>query len=162
MTSLHVGFSKMGRDVDYRNVFESAPGLYLVLRPDLTIVGVTDAYLRATMTKREEILGRGLFDVFPDNPDDPKATGVRNLKASLQRVLQTRAPDAMDVQKYDIRRPEQEGGAFEERFWSPTNSPVCDGSGEITYIIHRAEDVTELVRLRQAHSAQDEIKQRAR
>ncbi len=30
----------------------------------------------------------------------------------------------MPVQKYDIRRPEAEGGGFEERFWSPTNSPV--------------------------------------
>src|SRR5687767_8100521 len=100
----------MGEDVDYRNVFESAPGLYLVLRPDFTIVAVTDAYLRATMTKREEILGRGIFQVFPDNPNDPQASGVRNLNASLQRVLQNHAPDVMAVQKYDIRWPEEEGG----------------------------------------------------
>src|SRR2546428_7515922 len=32
-------------------------------------------------------LGRGIFDVFPDNPDDPAADGVRNLRASLERVL---------------------------------------------------------------------------
>ena len=145
----------MGGDVDYRNVFESAPGLYLVLRPDFTIVAVTDAYLHATKTRREEILGRGLFEVFPDNPDDPQATGVRNLNASLQRVLEKRAPDVMAVQKYDIRRPEAEGGGFEERFWSPTNSPVCDSRGEIIYIIHRVNDVTELVRLQQAQTAQD-------
>jgi len=148
--------------VDYRSVFESAPGLYLLLRTDFTIVAVTDAYLRATMTKREEILGRGLFDVFPDNPDDPHATGVRNLSASLQRVLEKRATDVMAVQKYDIRRPEEEGGGFEERYWSPANSPVFDANGDIAYIIHRVEDVTELVRLQQAQSAQEEIKQRAR
>jgi hypothetical protein len=46
-----------------------------------------DAYLRATMTVRDEILGRHILDVFPDNPDDPGATGVRNLGASLERVL---------------------------------------------------------------------------
>jgi len=28
-------------------------------------VEVNTAYLRATMTKREEIMGRGIFDVFP-------------------------------------------------------------------------------------------------
>lgn len=50
------------------------------------------------------------FNVFPDNPDDPKAEGVRNLPASLERVRQDRVADAMPVQKYDIRRPESEGG----------------------------------------------------
>ncbi len=71
---------------DFRALFESAPGLYLVLKPDLTIVAATDAYLRVAMTKREEILGRGIFDVFPDNPNDPTATGVSNLRSSLERV----------------------------------------------------------------------------
>src|SRR5919199_942283 len=134
---------------DFRNLFESAPGLYLVLTPQLNIVSVSDAYLRATMTKREEILGRNLFDVFPDNPDDPEATGVKNLRASLHRVLQNRVPDAMAVQKYDVRRPAADGGQFEERYWSPVNSPVFDGSDEVAYIIHRVEDVTDFVRLRQ-------------
>ena len=62
--------------------------LYLVLRPDLTIVAASDAYLKATMTRRPEILGRHIFDVFPDNPDDPQASGVRNLRASLDRLLE--------------------------------------------------------------------------
>src|SRR5690349_9282482 len=127
---------------DFRALFESAPGLYLVLTPELKIVAVSEAYLRATMTKREEILGRGLFDVFPDNPNDPAATGVQNLSASLGRVLQNRTPDRMAVQKYDIRRPESEGGGFEERYWSPINSPVFGQDGEVTLIIHCVEDVT--------------------
>src|SRR5687767_10324082 len=78
---------------DFRRLFESAPGLYLVLTPQLRIVAVSDAYLRATMTEREAILGRGLFEVFPDNPDDPAADGVRNLRASLDRVAQNRAAE---------------------------------------------------------------------
>src|ERR1700758_5179262 len=92
--------TKVSPAPDFRALFESAPGSYLALTPDLTIVAVSDAYVRATMTKREEILGRGLFEVFPDNPDDPNATGVSNLRASLERVLRDRAPDAMAVQKY--------------------------------------------------------------
>src|SRR5579871_6021732 len=139
---------------DFRVLFESGPGLYLVLTPDLRIAAVSDAYLKATMTDRTKVLGRGLFDVFPDNPEDPEATGVRNLTASLERVLRDRRPDAMAVQKYDIRRPEQEGGGFEERFWSPTNSPILDEAGNVLYIIHRAEDVTEFIRLRQAGQEQ--------
>jgi signal transduction histidine kinase len=133
---------------DFRALFEAAPGLYLVLTPDLTIVAVSDAYLRATMTRREDIVGRDLFDVFPDNPDDPAATGTRNLKASLDRVKRQLAPDVMAVQKYDIRRPAAEGGGFEERHWSPVNSPVLGANGKLAYIIHRVEDVTEFVRLK--------------
>jgi signal transduction histidine kinase/ActR/RegA family two-component response regulator len=101
------------------------------------------------MTRRDEILGRDIFDVFPDNPDDPAATGVSNLRASLERVRQRRAPDTMAVQKYDIRRPAEEGGGFEERHWSPVNSPVLDERRKLRYIIHRVEDVTEFVRLKE-------------
>src|SRR5258708_1163209 len=91
---------------DFRTLFEAAPGLYLVLRSDFTIVAASDAFLRATMTQREEILGRGIFEVFPDNPANPSATGVRNLQASLERVRDSNTADTMAVQKYDIRKPE--------------------------------------------------------
>jgi signal transduction histidine kinase len=140
---------------DFRRLFEAAPGLYLVLDPDLQILAVSDAYLEATMTRREDILGRGLFEVFPDNPDDPEATGAHNLRASLDRVLRSHRPDTMGVQKYDIRRPEEEGGGFEERYWSPRNLPVTDDAGRLRYIIHRVEDVTEFVRLQQLGSERE-------
>jgi signal transduction histidine kinase/CheY-like chemotaxis protein len=139
---------------DFRALFQSAPALYLVLTPDLTIVAVSDAYAAATMTRRDAILGRGLFEVFPDNPDDPAATGVRNLRASLERVVQHRVPDTMAVQKYDILRPASEGGGFEERYWNPVNTPVRGPAGELLYIIHRVEDVTEVVRLQRQGNEQ--------
>jgi two-component system, cell cycle sensor histidine kinase and response regulator CckA len=134
---------------DFRALFESAPGLYLVLTPSLQIVAASDAYLRATLTEREAIVGRGVFDVFPDNPDDPSADGVSNLRLSLARVLQRKVPDTMAVQKYDIRKPESEGGGFEERHWKPVNYPVLGVDKKVAYILHSAEDVTEVVRLKQ-------------
>lgn len=143
-------------------LFESAPGSYLVLSPGLDIIAASDAYLRSTMTTREGVLGRNIFDVFPDNPDDPGATGVANLSASLGRVLSRGAPDSMAVQKYDIRRPDVSGGGFEERFWSPVNSPVLSAAGEVVAIIHRVEDVTEFVRLRQRHQDQNDVNEALR
>ena len=147
---------------DFQALFQSTPGLYLVLAPDFTIKAVTDAYLHATMTNREDILGRGVFDVFPDNPNDPSATGVRNLHTSLQRVLQGKTSDAMAVQKYDIRKPESEGGGFEERYWSPVNSPVLGPTGEVLNIIHRVEDVTKFIRLKHQELAQEKITEELR
>src|SRR5688572_27509893 len=130
-------------ELDFRRLFESAPARYLVLSTDLTIVGVTNAYAQVTMQRRESMIGRALFDVFPDNPDDPGADGVHNLRASLDRVRRDKVADTMAIQKYDIRRPESEGGGFEERYWSPVNTPVLDDDGELRYIIHAVEDVTD-------------------
>ncbi len=131
-------------DLDFRLLFEESPDILLVLLPDApryTMVAATRARFRATHTS-PETLGKGLFEMFPDNPDDPEATGLSNLRASLDRVLETRAADTMAVQKYDIRRPD---GTFESRFWSPKNIPVLSATGEVTYVLHRVEDVTELI-----------------
>ncbi len=132
--------------MDYVTLFRSLPCLHLLLARDLTILDASDAYLRATMTVRDAIIGRPLFEVFPDNPDDLEATGTHNLRASLDRVLATGLTDVMAIQKYDIRQPE---GDFEERYWSPVNSPVLDSEGKILCIVHRVEDVTEFARLKQ-------------
>ena len=136
------------RPPDFRALFQSAPSCYLVLDPDLVIVAVSDAYLAATMTDRESLVGRHVFDAFPDNPDDPATEGVRNLKASLTRVLREKKGDAMSLQKYDIPLPPDEGGGFEERFWSPYNVPVPGPDGSVAYVIHQVLDVTAFVRQR--------------
>ncbi|EPG51161.1 histidine kinase A domain protein [Leptospira kirschneri serovar Cynopteri str. 3522 CT] len=142
---------------DYRLIFESLPGLYLILFPDLRIAAVSDSYLKATNTKRDEILGRGIFDVFPDNPSDPNADGVGNLYTSLSFVLKEKIPNTMAVQKYDVRRPESEGGGFEEKYWSPMNSPILNEKREVIFIVHRVEEVTEFVQLKNKGKEQNKI-----
>jgi signal transduction histidine kinase/CheY-like chemotaxis protein len=134
---------------DFQALFEASPASYLVLTPELQIAAVSDQYLAATMTRREDIVGRGVFEVFPDNPDDPDNTGARNLRASLDRVARTLLADSMPIQKYDVRRPDSAGGGFEEKFWSPHNSPVLGRDGELRYIIHQVQDITDFVRRQQ-------------
>jgi signal transduction histidine kinase len=149
----------MAESLDFKLLFESSPDILLVLLPDApryTMVAATDARLRATHTTRDDTLGRGLFEVFPDNPDDPGASGTSNLRASLDRVVATRAADTMAVQKYDIRGPD---GTFQAKYWSPRNIPVLDAAGGIAYILHRVEDVTELV---QASDLGQELRDRTR
>ncbi|MHA5048911.1 PP2C family protein-serine/threonine phosphatase [Streptomyces sp. SD15] len=130
--------------IDYEALFAATPSPYLVLGPDLVIIAVNQAYLTATGFVRGDLVGQYLFDAFPDNPGDPQADGVRNLAASLHLVLRSKEPDTMAVQKYDIPvagRP----GVFEERWWSPINTPVLGPDGQVAWIIHRVEDVTDYV-----------------
>jgi signal transduction histidine kinase len=140
------GDTPAGQPLDFRELFEALPEKYLVIDRNLVIVAVSDAYLRATLTEREDMVGRPLFEVFPDNPDDPATEGARNLKASLTRVLRERTRDSMSVQKYDIPLPAEAGGGFEERFWTVSNSPVLASDGSVSCIVHAVEDVTEYMR----------------
>ncbi len=129
-----------------RNLFkvlQDAPDSYLVLTPDFNIEMVSDAYLDVSQKKREQILGKNIFDVFPDNPKNLQASGVKNLTESLQTVLKTKKPHRLGVQQYDVQN---EYGVFEEKFWSPSNFPVLNAKGEVDYIIHKVINITEVVK----------------
>jgi len=133
--------------IDYVALFAGTPSPCLVLNPDLMIVEVNQAYLEATQRTRQDLTGQRVFDAFPDNPADPDADGVRNLSTSLHRVLTSRKPDTMALQRYDIpvmSRP----GSFEERWWSPVNTPILGTDGNVKWVIHRVEDVTAFVQSR--------------
>ena len=145
--------------IDYERLFDCAPALFLVLRPDaiFTIADASDAYLRATHTQRDAIVGQALFDVFADDADEVGAIGARVLRPSLEKVLAGGCADAMPVQKYVVRGPQSEGGGSEERYWSPTNSPVFSDNGELLWIVHRIEDVTDLVRMKTVLHAREHL-----
>ncbi|MCG6110730.1 MAG: PAS domain S-box protein [Paracoccus sp.] len=124
-------------------VVNSLPGKMVILRPgDYSVAAVTDEYVQVAMLDRDMILDNRLFELFPDDPSEPMADGVRNLKTSFQRVEALRSTDVMHVQRYPVRHPD---GTFEERFWLPRNKPVLNSEGGLIYIIHHVEDMTELM-----------------
>lgn len=128
--------------LDYEALFAAAPTPMLVLAPDVprfTILAANDAYLAATMRTRGDLVGRGVFEAMPDNPDDPGANGSANLRGSIERAIASKRTDAMPLQKYDVADP---SGRFEARWWDPVNSPILDEAGGVSAIIHRVEDVT--------------------
>jgi Bacterial regulatory proteins, luxR family/PAS fold len=124
-------------------IWNAFPLPSLLLRRDLTIFGANDRFLEVTMTRPEEIDGRHLFDVFPDNPADGGSKSRSDLQNSLDRVIAQRAPDTMPITRYDIRDPV---GRFVERHWTPSNHPVLDPRrGDLLYILHTLTDETERV-----------------
>ena len=147
---------------DFKTLFESAPGLYLVLDLEMRIVALTDAYARATRTRREKILGRSVYEVFPDYPDEPdKAIGA-TMAASFARVLRYRTVDLMPVQRYDLPWSAAAGGAVEQSHWSPTNYPILAADGSVSGFIHSLVDVTELHRSETAIEEQTRLNETLR
>jgi PAS domain S-box-containing protein len=142
----------------YESIFNNSPvGEYLLSpTPEATILAVNDTFLRAVSRKREELVGKGLFEVFPENPDDPEDTGVTALHRSLDKVIATGRADIMPLQRYPIAVKLADGTErYEERFWSASNTPIFDAEGRLVCISHRTADVTERKR------AEDEARQQA-
>jgi signal transduction histidine kinase len=157
------GASASGSEsLDYRAIFQTAPGINLVIAPDsprFTMLAASDERLAATLTARESTIGRPLFDVFADaNPENPEPSGVANLRASLETVLRTRAMHRMAAQRYDLQSPD---GRWEVRYWGPCNVPVLGADGEVRYIVHHVEDVTELVRQVEATAVAEQAYRRS-
>jgi len=138
--------------IDYLHLLRQLPGLYLLLepRPPFRIVDASDAYLAATYKVREQVAGVPLFEAFPDNPADRDASGVANLRASLETVIATGKTHTMAEQRYAVARAD---GRFEERWWTPVNSPYFDAQGRLAIIVHRVEDATHSATREQAFRA---------
>jgi hypothetical protein len=93
---------------EFKKIFETSPGLFLVLLPDspqFTVVAISDAYLNATLKHRNEIIGRSIFDSFSadlENPYNPLANGIENLRNSLQEVVNSRTPTRTEAQNHGM------------------------------------------------------------
>ncbi len=137
---------------DFRALFDIAPSAQLVILPDdpaFTMVTANKAYLQLVNLTSEDLAGLGVFEMFPDNPDDPSASGVRNLRDSLRRAITTRSPDLMPEQRYDVQPSDSKRPGFEERYWRILNTPILDGDGGVRYILISVEEVTDRIRAEQ-------------
>ncbi|MES2207567.1 MAG: EAL domain-containing protein [Pseudomonadota bacterium] len=143
--------------INYYALFEATPSSYLVLTPNLIIIAANESYLNVTKTNRENILGKGLFEIFPDSPNASNAEGIQSLKNSLDIVLRLRTSHNMPVQRYHIPSVEPEGSRVEERYWSLINSPVMGSDGNVEFIIHRVVDITDVVLNNQNNSKKSEF-----
>ncbi|WP_342030401.1 ATP-binding protein [Pseudomonas sp. SST3] len=127
---------------DLQRIFDALPGIFLVVAndADYTMVAASDERLRATMTQREDVIGRPLFEVF-NGGESFNPPGVSLLRASLAEVARTGRPQEMKTVGYPLRRPQ--GDSYENRYWDVVNVPVLDEQGRVCFIIHQAEDVTD-------------------
>lgn len=123
-------------------LFEGIPGnnvLVLNDPPRFTILGVTEGYLKLAGKRRDQLIGNGIFDVFPSNPGDETDTGEPNLRFSFHEVITHKKPHHLPTQRYDVANA---GGSFEERYWDAGNTPILAENGEVKAIVHSAVEIT--------------------
>ncbi|WP_351237694.1 SpoIIE family protein phosphatase [Streptomyces sp. NPDC002133] len=134
-------------EINYEAVFQALPSAVALFTTDLVYADVNEAFLSSMGRTRDRVVGRYLSDAFPDDPKDPAVTGMRKLQASLRWVAATGERDAMTLHRYDVEYPDRPG-VWEERYWSPVNVPVFGPDGRVALLLHREEDITELIRTR--------------
>lgn len=132
------------KKIDYQKLFKNLQGLYLILDTDFTIIDVSEDLAATARMTREKMIGGNLFILFPDNPEHLSADGESNLRYSLNYVIANKTKHSMAIQRYDVKN---EKGEFERRYWSPDNKPILNEKGEVEYIIHRTEEVTDFIEL---------------
>lgn len=138
-------------------IFEVRPGISAVLLPnypDFTIIAISNDFVQVTGIPRSELIGKGFFEKFPGSPLDPEFTGAQNIRASLNYVLQLKTPHCLPLQRYDLQNSD---GSFTEKYWKPYNVPVLSDTGELVYLIHTADDVTDTVKARQTQEANQKL-----
>ena len=124
-------------------MFEQSSEMLALIDTKFNLVDVSNAFLKGTKTKRENIIGKDVFHVFPSNPNDLEANSEGKIRASFNQVIKNKTNDIISVIKYDIQKPESEGGGFELKYWRPHHYPILDELNNVKYIMQKVEDVTE-------------------
>lgn len=131
-------------DRDYKSIFKKCPSNYMLLMPDapiFTIVEVTDFHLKLLHRERRNVLGYGLFEIYPPNPYNRwDQNSAKKLKECLSEVVETKMQQSM-IARYDVYNEIAQG--FDPMYWSIDNIPILE-DGAVTYILNTSVNVTSL------------------
>ncbi len=138
----------------YKEIFDNSPATMLMVGTDAplyTILDVNEAYLEATNSTRESLVGKGVFSAFPGNPTDEESKNIERTIFSFEQAINIKKPHTMSNYRYDI--PIRGTDEFEERYWTTTNRPILDAKGNVKYFIHSPANVTALYKLAEKEKA---------
>lgn len=133
--------------IDFADLFAHLPSPYMILDRDLRFLDANAAYLAVTGRTREDIVGRFVFDAFPETPErramfeDAFRRGVAGEVNTLVR------------KPFDIARPASEGGGLKSVIWTTHQIPVRDTTGAIIGVLQKALDVTAEVEAEETRDA---------
>lgn len=130
----------------YLSAFEHSPTACIFLVPDapiFTIAGVNAAFLSETHTSLEEIIGKSLFDAFPDKSEDSFLRRQEALIKTFEEVLFTKKAYNIEIHRIDVQLKGSEG--FHPRFWNCYTYPILDENNNVKFIVQNPVDITSTI-----------------
>jgi len=134
----------MPHEHQFSQIFQLIPTPGILLLPDapkFTIAAVNNAYLEVVNFNEEDLIGKGIFEAFPKNPEDHISNADINLKNSLEKVIAKKDSHKIPLQKYNT--PIGGTSKFKVNYFKIQNIPIKDDNNNITLILHSVEDVTD-------------------
>lgn len=120
-----------------------APDWYAVVSADLTMVWVNLAFAAGFGVTREDLVGKDVFEAFPDARDAGEAEGQEVIRRSVDTVFRTGRPD-----RIALHRLPQPGGPLDGKpVFSIRHSAIVGPDGAVELVLAHLTDATELARL---------------
>lgn len=128
--------------IDFKILFESLPGLFIVLSPNLKIMAISNDYLKITSVKKDRFLNTDFVDLLQNIIHVNTKSGVTNFLITINQVLLNKSATNFTNHKQTIIL--QDGTPKEERF-NVSIKPVLNSKNEINYLICSLESLTDLL-----------------
>ncbi len=127
---------------DYHELFTQSSALKVAVDTDFNVLNVSDGFLHITQNERDNIVGKYIFDVFPEISNDIDENLVNTMRDSFNKVLSEKATYTSPVVRYQIPSHTTENGK-EVRYWKVINTPFLDDDENVKFISQRFVDVTD-------------------
>ena len=124
--------------LDFQLLFRSVPAAVMVLDRDLHFVTASDTYLQTIGRKLEDLIGRPVFEAFPETGER------RKIVEDSFRLALAGTPNGVDRVCYTIDDPTSPTG-MREAWWKFRCQPMVGSDGRVAHMAQFLEDVTELV-----------------
>lgn len=136
--------SSSARLIDFRLLFDGLANPYVVVDCDLVVVHANDKYLKSTERHLDDIVGKYIFDSFPESGES-----LNRFKRAFE-LARDGEENVVPLFPYAISRSQAHGGGFQTVYWSCTHTPIFDHAGKTAFVVQHAQDVTELYQLRES------------
>ena len=137
-----------------QQLFEAVPGSSVLLLPNtplFTVVAVTEAFVQASGRRKNELIGKGFFEAFPELTSVTETEDEKQLRESFELVLRKKQPHRLPLRLHNLALA---NGSFEQRFLSTINKPILGEAEDVRYILYTIEDVTDRIKRKEQQQHQ--------
>jgi PAS domain S-box-containing protein len=127
-------------------VFEASASATLILYPDVnqyTIAHANSAFVKNIGINLTEVVGKSIFKAFSEDIGELAEKRRKSVKRALEHALLLKKPYQARLERYDMLNPVT--GKFDVHFWNTDTYPIFDDAGDVQFIVHMPNDVTEYV-----------------
>jgi PAS domain S-box-containing protein len=129
--------------INFEAIFHSSHTPYILIHtnlPNYTVADVNQAFLTATKSTRERLMGKPVFAVFAANPDGSGDDVYNKIRSAFDSVVKTQQAVELPAHRFDTI--DTDTGRYREIYWVSKIVPVLNNEGIPTHILHSPIDVT--------------------